>query len=1062
MKKFYFVLFFSLLSFSIFAQIYSFENNLVPGEFSASKGNLSIAGKGKLGTKSLQWNWTAGDVLTGTPSSMRTPSIQSAGGITLWIYNDTPINETFRMRFYEYDYSTTDRSCYLDVNLNFKGWRCVWARFRPDMDHAGYTLRCMKWEAPASGSGTLLVDYLEFVNSVSWERISDMHYTLKNTSDLVDFVATRNKTFTPPVNITTEEKNAVQTIRTRVDEWHLGNDQFTTNTYYKRRKNTFDNYVSRAVTASANLTLDRQADGTVNGKGLFPHDFYNEKIDGESVLTFRDISETYLIQLAFDAVKNNSESSKSRILDIFDWYYDQGWADGSGLGRLRFEMLRSAGYFHSTYLMQNYMTAEQSDRVMNAKKWYTLLGKVYSEPENPGETADMIRTLMIPKLMLALSIKDENEKIATLRRYKEYADNAFKKAHGYLGSIKPDYSGYHHRGPYYNAYYPDVLYIGSLVYYFLKGTPYELNSETYENLKNGLLAFRFMCADYETPAAITGRFPTQTGVLDKLLPAYAYLALAGNNDAELTAVFKRLWKPDEEPVKSYIAKARTEITFKTSLGEVEKMLELAQTNIAAEENPLGNKFMPYSGLLISRLSNHWVVRVKGFSKYIWDFEATTSENRYGRYLSYGHMELAKQGTNLRSYNPSHADWNWSLIPGTSAKYLTKTELDYQENQSLQRNFSDDPFLGGIAFDDETAVFANSMHDNTFDNKFYAKKSVFRFGNAFYCLGSGIKNENRNYFVRTTLFQNLKQTADDAVWINNEKQTQTKIELTAPVIKDNYGNAYIVEDDFVDVEFGTSFITGYINNGKKLTDGRYTYVMLIDATDEDITAHKNRSVIDILQSDPVAHIVHHKEKNILSASVFEGNTSINIRQLSQTNIPCILVLQEKSGVMNLAFSDPDMYRPSAAKSDDLKTPAVITPSEYSRVRIELNGNYEKISSEDNINVSQTGNGKTIVEFTKAIDGNTYRIRLKNTDVSSIPQIEQTNNIQISQSYLNTFQIATKNNEPYSLSVYDVWSRNIFAKNNLTAPVEISTNGFSSGIYFLHAKTAMDEVCVKMIR
>ena len=78
--------------------IYSFEDGVIPGDFKAKNGELTIQQqKAKLGTKSLQWNWVAGDSLIASPASMRTPSIQTGGGITVWIYNENPTNQPLTM-----------------------------------------------------------------------------------------------------------------------------------------------------------------------------------------------------------------------------------------------------------------------------------------------------------------------------------------------------------------------------------------------------------------------------------------------------------------------------------------------------------------------------------------------------------------------------------------------------------------------------------------------------------------------------------------------------------------------------------------------------------------------------------------------------------------------------------------------------------------------------------------------------------------------------------------------------------------------------------------------------
>lgn len=90
------------------------------------------------------------------------------------------------------------------------------------------------------------------------------------------------------------------------------------------------------------------------------------------------------------------------------------------------------------------------------------------------------------------------------------------------------------------------------------------------------------------------------------------------------------------------------------------MIEAAKLNDAvAEANPVGTVYMPYSGLLIAR-QNNWLVSIKGFSQYIWDFEGSTSENLYGRYLSYDHVEYSDLVNHYRSFDLSLEARNESL------------------------------------------------------------------------------------------------------------------------------------------------------------------------------------------------------------------------------------------------------------------------------------------------------------------------------------------------------------------------------------------------------------------
>lgn len=1055
-------LFFTLASLKA-GVIHSFEDGVIPTNFSAKSGSLKIqTSKAKLGTKSLQWDWVAGDTLIAAPTYMNTSSITNNGGITVWIYNENPTNQPLNMWFLEFANSTT-RKCNLEVKLNFKGWRRVTARFRQDMGHPGYTLRSMKWAAPTAGSGTIYIDYLDFVDDVSWERMSDLQYKVNNPSDLDDFLGIYSAipSAPPAITVTEIQRNGIVTIHSRLNDWHLGSGNFSTNPQVISRTNSFNSYVNNARNRISQLSLTTLPDGTVQGDGLYPLDFYGQNIEGKAVKTFREINERYLFQLAYDAVKNSNATSRDIVSKIFDWYYDQGWAAGSALGTLRFEMLRSSGFYHSAYIFRDLLTSEQAERIIAAQKWFTMYGKIYQNQPYQGENADEIRTLLLPKLFTALSLKNEAEKVDALQKYVQYADNALSIAGGYLDLIKPDYSGYHHRGVYYNAYFPDALYAAALTYYTLADTPFALSQTSFENLKNALLTFQFVSSDYNVQGGVTGRFPAQMQVLEKILPAFAYLALSTPEpDAELTAAFKALWKPTEEPVKSFIGRVVSDITFKNTIGEVEKMVELAEKSASVTASvPVGAKVLPYAGMFMSRQPN-WTLSMKGYSKYIWDFESSSSENLYGRYLSYGHIHFSKLNSSITSFQPADTEWDWSHIPGTTAKYLTKMELS---SSALQRNFSDDPFLGGVVLGDNTAVFTNSLHDNTFDKNFYAKKSIFQFDSIFVAIGSGIKNSDTQHEVHTTLFQNKKLTAADNIILNGNAITANQSNVQNAVITDNYGTTYLVKDGNLSLNFGNNMITGFLNHGTVTNNGSYTYLMIPEASQATVSSLSTNldAYFKILKKDENAHIVYYEPAKTLSASIFNPANPVNLYGISKVNIPMILVAKTANDTLSLAFSDPDMHRPSAADIGKLTTATVVAESQPSSVKVELTGEYEKIESSESAISSRIENGKTIVEFNDAKDGKTYHVSLKKKALSDIKETKDTSFL-INKKSENIYSVSSTLSENYTINLFDPTGKAIISNTGLSGEQVISLESYPRGVYILNVTNSSRRLTKKLIK
>lgn len=79
-------------------------------------------------------------------------------------------------------------------------------------------------------------------------------------------------------------------------------------------------------------------------------------IDGQEAKKFRSINENILLPLALDYRKNQNDQSLKKALYIYDWFNDQGWADGSSMGTLCFENLEVPAIFtHSFCSKNNYL-----------------------------------------------------------------------------------------------------------------------------------------------------------------------------------------------------------------------------------------------------------------------------------------------------------------------------------------------------------------------------------------------------------------------------------------------------------------------------------------------------------------------------------------------------------------------------------------------------------------------------------------------------------------------------------------------------------------------------------
>ena len=950
---------FAALTVSAQSGIHSFESQKDLKEWTMENGKISTStAKYKLGSRSMRADWKKGAVLSVTSDKLLQASKSKNGGITLWIYNETPSADSLTFAFNGKENKTL---CSIPFSLNFKGWRCMWAKFREDMNLPDKAeLSEMEILFPGKGKkGTIYIDNLEFNKNVSWQKMTDAQYKINRTDfalvhDLLGYRRTQPYTD----SLIGAQESDIRIIEERLTNWYLGDKTQKKGTWSSVRENQEKAYIQKGLKDASVIEVAYDSKQCPVGAPIYPM-CVPDKINGETVMKYRYINEKMLIPLALDYRKNKSMESLKKALYVYDWYNDQGWADGSAMGTLCFEKLRSSGYFHSFFLLKDQLTKEQYERELNSMNWFTLFGSCYHLHEHGGEVADNLRALALPKLIYALSIKDAKERAVALSAFKAYMDNAIAIAPGFYGTFKADFSGYHHRGPYNSAYYPHALYAASLIAYILHDTPYALSAGSMSNLKQGLLTFRFFSAGLEIPAGTVGRFPMNQQILETILPAYAYTAFASKTpDKELIAAFKKIVSDDRvNAVNDYIESVNSNLTYTSTIGETQLMEKAMASNIAAENSPEGSLFMPYSGLLVVK-NKDYHFNTKGFSRYIWDYESSKTENLQGRYLAYGQIEYFDFTKNRKSYNPKEKDFQWNFIPGTTSKVISEEEMKGKAGRlTNHRCFSDETFLTGVHHEKNKAMFAFKLHDINYDTTFRANKSVFFMDDLILCLGSDIVNSDTLNPTVTTLYQTFEKD------LNNE------------------GNKcfdgsfyYTVKEGEVSFEKKGNSSTAYLNHGTNPEGASYAYFMTKDNNNERIQGLlSDYSAIHIGMQNKDAHIITDKRTNTCYGALFNAARDYNT-PVKRVNIPLSFVMTNKGRESILTICEPDMRRISRDHMNQLSEADVIDVEKPHTTELILNGLFELKGNTKMIKISQDkAKNETRLTF-ETIRGENYRIEL----------------------------------------------------------------------------------------
>ncbi|MDP6042307.1 MAG: polysaccharide lyase family 8 super-sandwich domain-containing protein, partial [Candidatus Latescibacteria bacterium] len=364
------------------------------------------------------------------------------------------------------------------------------------------------------------------------------------------------------------------------------------------------------------------------------------------------------------------------------------------------------------------------------------------------------------------------------------------------------------------------------------------------------------------------------------------------------------------------------IMYLNTPGAVQMMVDFADRGIEPEAAPSGHWILPYGGLSIHRREG-WMVSLKGWSKYVWDFESSGSgENQLGRYLSYGSMLIYAGGdpVSREASGIVQNGWDWSMWPGTTVIRLSHAELNEKIDH---RNLSDQTFVGGVNLEGQNGVFALKLHDTVHDTSFRAAKTVFGFDNVLVCLGSDIRNGDGVHTTVTPLFQTLV-SKDRATVVNGEFVQMIPYASEGKTgqrawLMDSAGNGYVVPDGRnlrvqrqvqIPGDFGKegggrdTFELAWIDHGSAPEHGAYEYALLVQTPSEAVQKFAGAPEYEVWQKDQQAHIVHHRGMNATGYALFDAVAKPVNGPIVGVDLPSLLMTREVDDGILLAATDPD--------------------------------------------------------------------------------------------------------------------------------------------------------------
>lgn len=927
---FIFLFLFSSLS-SSYAQLVGFEES-VPQTF-------KVAGKGELktsslfykeGKSSLEWDFQPGSTLDVqvSPLSLNAKKEQQFG-ITLWIYNEKPQQDSVRFEFLN---EAGEVSYWFSYHLQAAGWRACWISFaymngnKKDKNIVGYRLVAPQRE------GRIFLDRLTFPEKkMNLRTTPDQQLPTNNglsNRDLWHWCLVwkwEKQSYDIPLlsKLTSRQKKDLKTIEQRLTDFLdvKKAPQGQVNAAYK----TFE---KAAITPSAAGT------GFTGMPVVAPDE--QDKKKGE--MSWNDI-ETMLAGFAYDACYNQNETSKKNYFTVFDYAIDQGFAFGSGMGTNHHYGYQIRKIYTTAWLMRNEIYKHpHRDAYLSTLRFWAALQET-RQPCSPGrdELLDSWHTLLMAKLISAMMFPDANRQEQALNGLSRWLSSSLRYTPGTIGGIKVDGTTFHHGG-FYPGYTTGVLATIGQFIAFTNGTEFELTEEARQHIKSAFIAMRNYCNFYEWGIGISGRHPFGGKMGSEDIEAFANIALSGDLSGRGDAF-------DHGLAADYLCLIRN--------GDTPNARFFKKEGIQPAQAPQGFFVYNYGSAGIFRRAD-WMVTLKGYTTDVWGAEIYAKDNRYGRYQSYGSVQIMGKGNPVSRAGSGFVQegWDWNRLPGTTTIHLPFELLDSPLKGTTmarsEENFSGSSSLGGM-----NGMFAMKLMERDYDNftsDFVARKSVFCFDNRMICLGTGITNSNADYPTETTLFQtkfNGKEPKadNDDYWLH-----------------DGYDNYYHVVDGTVRSQVADQesrhektrektagkFSSAWIEHGKAPKDGTYEYMVLIQPSAAELDELQKAPAYEVLQRDQMAHVVYDEKTGITGYAAFEAYQPVNDQFI--VSIPAetmVMYDKESDNRIRLSVCDPNLNlaektyttkEPSRPISKKIVVKGIwMLPSPQEGVQLEYEGN-----------------------------------------------------------------------------------------------------------------------------
>lgn len=895
------------------SQQYSFDSGTY-SPFKAvetGKSQLSLVNAPyKDGNAALQWSWTAS---TSLMIDYQVTLKNFRDGVIFWVYNEiprsTPLIGEFR------DASNNVRYIF-NFGLNFKGWRIcrIGSRYMTGNKSVSSNLRLYLKTPSGIGSGRLFIDRFSFVSEVNYQNAPDAQQPTNNEvayithwNSLWKWESELTYDLPLPVTLSTSQLASLQTVEQGIEK--------------RLPQSANSSVISNAKNQFSNAGITKTADFWVGAPLVVKPD------KTASDITFSELG--YMMYgLALDAFYNKNQISLQQYIDLWDYALDQGFAYGSAMGNNHHYGYETKQIFLSAFLMRDELKSSgRINDVAAALSFWSGLPesrRVFNQTREG--VVDTWNTLLFARLISAMLIPDLAQRYRAVQSLVRWVDTSLAFTPGNMGGLKPDGTIFHHAG-HYPAY--GVGGFGGLGDFIatLPGSEFNLTLSARKNLADALFAMSRYTHLTDWSIGMSGRHPHDGSMTGAVIESFGLLSLLGG-------VYNTGESIDSKLAGEYLRLETENTALKQQL-----------SSFTANTLPAGFFVYNHAAAGVHRYGNN-MVTIKGYNSDVWGSEIYTNDNRYGRYQSYGAVEIFNEGTPVSRRNSrfNEAGWDWNRLPGTTTIYLPLNLLESPSTSTLMARSKED-FAGASSLLGEYGVFGmklweeNLINNTNFTPDFKARKSVFAFGKRLVCIGTNISNSNVNYNTETTLYQQTIKATTDKMAVNgsfyNAKgfNYDSQVSPVPTVLSDMSGNYYrvaaqnrvIVEgkEQFskhnkTRTETKGDFLSARIDHGKKPAGAAYEYMIMLRPS----PAEQNRWAEDpayrIWQANAVAHIVYDTISRVTGYVAYDlvKPTQGMIKQISAESLVMFLHSDDSNLVMSVC--DPSLRLPVKTKNSDNTT------------------------------------------------------------------------------------------------------------------------------------------------